>query len=220
MDDNRILRDQFTFYRSYYEALKALPKKDQVGVVLAICAYALDEEEPELSGVPLSVFTLIKPTLDTGRNKARNRISKQRTNAEQKKNKPEQTGKEKEGEKEGEGESEGEKEGEGENDSSLPPAPLSGGGAPAPARKRFVPPTLEEVTAYVRERGSPVDPRAFIDFYAAKGWLVGKSPMKDWRAACRNAESWERWNRGPRASGGGGNVFMEMLREEESRGQD
>jgi hypothetical protein len=25
----------------------------------------------------------------------------------------------------------------------------------------------------------------FTDFYAAKGWLVGKSPMKDWRAAVR-----------------------------------
>lgn len=226
MDDNQILRDQFTFYRSYYEALKVLPKRDQVGVMLAICAYALDAEEPALSGVPLSVFTLIRPTLDTGRNKARNRINKQKTNAEQKKNKPEQNGKEKEGEKEKEkeGESEGEKEGERENDSSLPPAPLSGGTAlqkTTPRRTRFVPPSLEEVTAYVRERGSPVDPQGFIDFYAAKGWMVGKSPMKDWRAACRNAESWERWNRGTRGGPqSSGNVFMEMLREEERRGQE
>ena len=62
-------------------------------------------------------------------------------------------------------------------------------------RPRFVPPTLEEVTAYVRERGSKVDPQGFIDFYVAKGWLIGKTPMKDWKAACRNAESWERWKR-------------------------
>lgn len=67
---------------------------------------------------------------------------------------------------------------------------------PTPAlksRSRFVPPTLEEVTAYVRERGSAVDPQVFIDFYVAKGWMVGKTPMKDWKAACRNAEHWERW---------------------------
>ena len=74
--------------------------------------------------------------------------------------------------------------------------------APAPAhskrsRSRFVPPTLEEVTAYVRERGSKVDPQSFIDFYASKGWMVGRTPMKDWKAACRNAESWERWKNQP-----------------------
>ena len=62
-------------------------------------------------------------------------------------------------------------------------------------RKRFTPPTLEEVTAYVAERNSKVDPQGFIDFYAAKGWMVGKNKMKDWKAACRNAEGWDRWNK-------------------------
>ena len=66
-----------------------------------------------------------------------------------------------------------------------------------PTRPRFVPPTLEEVTAYVQERGSRVDPQGFIDFYAAKGWMVGKNKMKDWKAACRNAEHWDRWDRLP-----------------------
>ena len=40
-----------------------------------------------------------------------------------------------------------------------------------------------------------MDPQAFLDFYQARGWMVGKAPMRDWRAACRNAESWERWGR-------------------------
>lgn len=64
-----------------------------------------------------------------------------------------------------------------------------------PCAPRFTPPTVEEVAAYVRERGSRVDPQGFVDFYAAKGWMVGKSPMKDWKAACRNAEHWERWQK-------------------------
>lgn len=64
-----------------------------------------------------------------------------------------------------------------------------------PRAKRFTPPTLAEVQAYVLERQSPVDPQGFIDFYESKGWLVGKTPMKDWKAACRNAEKWEQWNR-------------------------
>lgn len=62
-----------------------------------------------------------------------------------------------------------------------------------PTRRRFKPPTLEEVREYVTSRNSPVDPQGFIDFYASKGWMVGKTPMKDWKAACRNAESWDRW---------------------------
>lgn len=66
-----------------------------------------------------------------------------------------------------------------------------------PRAARFTPPTLAEVQAYVSERQSPVDPQGFLDFYAAKGWLVGKTPMKDWKAACRNAESWERWAKQP-----------------------
>ena len=91
-------RSQFTWYRSYYEALRTLPAKDFKVAVLAICAYALDEEVPSLSGVPNSVFTLIRPTLDSGRNKAANRLNKRKTNQEQTDNKPEQTRKEKEGE--------------------------------------------------------------------------------------------------------------------------
>lgn len=69
--------------------------------------------------------------------------------------------------------------------------------ASPPRASRFTPPTLAEVQAYVSERQSPVDPQGFLDFYAAKGWMVGKTPMRDWKAACRNAESWERWAKQP-----------------------
>ena len=34
-----------------------------------------------------------------------------------------------------------------------------------------------------------MDAERFLDFYAAKGWMIGKNRMKDWRAAVRN---WER----------------------------
>lgn len=52
--------------------------------------------------------------------------------------------------------------------------------------KRFAPPTLDEVSAYRDEIGSPVDPQAFLDYYASNGWKVGKSQMKDWKATFRN----------------------------------
>ena len=51
------------------------------------------------------------------------------------------------------------------------------------------------------ERNSPVDPQGFLDFYQAKGWMVGSTPMQDWKAALRNAEGWERWQRQERQQG-------------------
>ena len=66
-------RGQFTFYRSYYEAIKELPKKEQLDVLMAVIAYALDGTPPQLpSGFSKAVFLLVQPTLDTGRKKASN----------------------------------------------------------------------------------------------------------------------------------------------------
>lgn len=60
-------------------------------------------------------------------------------------------------------------------------------------RKRFKPPTPQEADAYAVEwcRENGYDPSGFsgskfVDFYASKGWMVGRSPMKDWKAAARN----------------------------------
>lgn len=50
-------------------------------------------------------------------------------------------------------------------------------------QKRFVPPTLEEVEAYIQEKGFSVDAESFIAFYQSKNWYVGKNKMKDWKAA-------------------------------------
>lgn len=54
---------------------------------------------------------------------------------------------------------------------------------------RFTPPDVESVKGYCHERGNNVDAQAFVDFYEAKGWMVGKNKMKDWKAAVR---TWER----------------------------
>lgn len=54
------------------------------------------------------------------------------------------------------------------------------------ARARFTPPTVEEVADYAAQmRYTGFSAERFVDYYASKGWLVGKSPMKDWRAAVR-----------------------------------
>lgn len=55
-----------------------------------------------------------------------------------------------------------------------------------PSAKRFTPPTVDDVMAYCRENDYGVDAERFIDYYSAKGWMVGKNKMKDWKAAVRN----------------------------------
>lgn len=65
-------REAFVFYRSYYEAMQFLPPEDQLAVYNAIFAYALNDEEAEVSGALAAVFQLIKHSLDVGKQKAEN----------------------------------------------------------------------------------------------------------------------------------------------------
>ena len=59
-------RKAFSFYRSYYEASKDLPtKEDQADFLMAICSYIFDGVEPEITGVASAMFKLAKPNLDT-----------------------------------------------------------------------------------------------------------------------------------------------------------
>ena len=53
---------------------------------------------------------------------------------------------------------------------------------------RFTPPTYQEAFDYFSERGfaNKLESDKFIDFYEMKGWMVGKTKMKDWKAAVRN----------------------------------
>ena len=67
--------------------------------------------------------------------------------------------------------------------------------------RRFVKPTLDEVKAYVAERGSSVDAQSWYDHYESNGWMVGKTPMRDWKAAVR---TWERNGIKPPGSGTNG----------------
>lgn len=61
--------------------------------------------------------------------------------------------------------------------------------------KKFKPPTFDEVQVYCSERNNEIDPQAFIDYYEAKGWMIGQNKMKCWKAAVR---TWE--NRGKQSN--------------------
>jgi hypothetical protein len=55
---------------------------------------------------------------------------------------------------------------------------------------KFIRPTASEVNEYAKEIGFiSLDSSYFLDHYDSNGWLVGKNPMKDWKAAIR---TWKR----------------------------
>lgn len=112
-------RNQFTFYRSFWEAVRGLERKDQLPVLSAVIEYALDGKEPaNLTKTQTAFFLLTRPTLDASRRKAENGKqggSKTKANGKQ-------PGSKKENKKENEKENEDKKENEieGENDKEHP----------------------------------------------------------------------------------------------------
>jgi hypothetical protein len=65
-------------------------------------------------------------------------------------------------------------------------------------KKRFVPPTLDEVKARCSEKGYTLDPEAFIAYYNANGWKVGRTKMVSWVDALAGWESREKQYRKPK----------------------
>ncbi len=56
-------------------------------------------------------------------------------------------------------------------------------------KKSFKPPSLEEVKAYCIERGNSIDPERFLNYYESNGWMVGRTKIKNWKAAVRTWEA-------------------------------
>lgn len=56
------------------------------------------------------------------------------------------------------------------------------------ASKKFVKPSVDEIAEYIKEKQYGINAQQFYDFYESKGWKVGNSGMKDWKAAVRNWE--------------------------------
>ena len=180
-------RGQFTFYRSYYEAIRELPKKEQTVVLLAICSYALDEAEPKLTGTANAIFTLIRPTLDASKKKADagkagGSVKRSRSKHEAK---AKQT--EREIEKENEEDVEREIEIEKENENEC----YGGGGG-----NRACVPTYDQILAYAEtlDKENPFSPQFFqaVDVawefwahYNRDGWMIGTEPVRDWKALFR-----------------------------------
>lgn len=174
------MRDSIVFYRSFYEAIKEIPIEQQGIVYNAIYGYALDGVEPELNGIAKAIFLLVKPQIDANNSRYENG----KKGAEH-------------GKKGGRPKNENPKETPNEPQENPKETPNENVNVndnvndlkENTKRKVFAKPTAEEVKAYCAERKNNVDANKFIDFYESKGWLIGKNPMKDWKACVR---TWEK----------------------------
>lgn len=190
-------REYFCAYHSLIESLKPFTDAECGRILRAALEYSATGETEELRGNERFIWPTIKQQIDRDSSAYNALCDANRENGkkggrplkpgafpknQKKRTVFPKTQKSQEEEKEEEEEKdEGKEKGEGS-----PPTPPRG--AP-PAKSRFVPPSVDEVRAYCRERGNRVDPDRFVDFYTSKGWKVGREPMKDWQAAVR---TWEK----------------------------
>ena len=182
------MRESVVFYRSFAEAIKALPKEEQLKALWAVINYGLDGVIPEEHGVHTAIFLMAKPQIDANNKRYQNGtkggrpVTKEEPNQNQDKTKAEP--------KEKDNVKEKEKVKVKDNDNSV---------------VRFTAPTKQDVMDYCQEKGyTDVDVERFMNYYTSNGWMVGKNKMKDWKAAMRN---WARKDMAAKPNNTNGNRF-------------
>lgn len=213
----------FTFQAKYADALKGLPEEAQAEFALAIINYGCYGEEPCFKTPYLyALFTLAREDIDYS---VKSRANGSKGGSKSSKAKAE-TPSEQSGTPLAETDNPPcEVSATPLAEGSQPPLDENGNpihsiaihskakhssteqvGSPRMAR-----PSASEVEAfmagYAAEKGISLsaarirdEAESFVDFYASKGWKVGKAPMKDWRAAARR---WIRDKGGQGMKGGG-----------------
>lgn len=66
-------------------------------------------------------------------------------------------------------------------------------------------PNLEEIYSYCLSRQNDVDAVSFYNHYESNGWMVGRTPMKNWKAA---VHTWERMRDRFKGAGNGNAEFQ------------
>lgn len=182
---------QFTFFESYYTSFKNLPPEVVGEVINAMGAYFFDDETIELGAMSQAVFALIKPIMDSSKKKAENGrkggAPKGNSNAKkQLKNKQKQANDNQKTSNKQAKTSDKDKDKDKDKEIKIEKENIK--------RKSFVPPTLDEVENYCRERNSSVNPKQFFDYFNTGGWVDSKgNKVRNWK---QKILTWEKFNQG------------------------
>ena len=180
-------RESFVFYRGFSECIKELDKDVRCECYESLINYALDGIEPDANGVVLAVFKAFKPQIDANnRRYANGQKGGRPKNQTETKQKPNRN----------------------QTETIMHPnvnvnvnENVNVNDKEKKKDRFFQKPSVQDVADYCKERNNSVDAQTFFDFYEAKGWMIGKEKMRDWKAAVRT------WERRDRASPTKGNPF-------------
>ena len=184
-------REYIPLFLDFNESTQDLSDEECGRLVRAIIDYANGlDYEARLTGAEKIAFRFLKGAIDRNQaiSDARAKAGSNRKKVEQEvseESKPEQNETNKNKTEQNEANSLNNNNNNNENNNKNKNKNDSAGSA------RFQKPTVEEVRAYMLERGKGLtaqDAETFVDFYESKGWRIGNSPMKDWKASVR---TWE-----------------------------
>lgn len=174
----------FKLFLHHKSLIDAVPDEVAGRALKAALRYFDTGEVVELDSLAGAVFAALKPHIDEAFADFQATSEKNRQNIQKRwanRGVPSDTTgnhslpndtKNTEAEAEAEAETEGEEEGEGR----------------CSFRQGFTPPTVEEVTKYCDDNNYSFDPRHFESYYRGKGWMLGNTPMMDWKAV---ADGWQ-----------------------------
>lgn len=189
MGKNKIGRPVwFKLFLHHKALIDAVPDEVAGKALKAALRYFDTGEAVELDSLAGAVFAALKPHIDEAFEDFQETSEKNRRNAKvrwQNRCMPSDTtgnhslpNDTKNTEGEGDAEEEADKEGESYK-ADKPPKPA-----------HISPPSVDAVREYCTKQGyTTIDPMRFVNYYAARNWMSGKTAITDWRAA---VDSWSR----------------------------
>jgi len=173
------MKESFVFYRSFYEAIKDLKIKDKLQVYEAICELSLNQKELKLTGMPATIFKLIKPQILANYERYENGkkggapIGNQNARKTTKNNQWSFSKTTKKQPNENVNENDNVNVNENENVRETTPSPSH---------------TLSEIISYGSSLGITQEYcERFFDYYEGIGWINGNGlPIKNWKLVLTN----------------------------------
>jgi hypothetical protein len=221
------MKESFILHTNAWPAIERLPDEQLGRLFRAINLYAIGAEVPELDGATSMAFAFIAAQLDRDDAKYQ-AISAKRAEYGRRGGVAKATKSKQKlanvADNDNENDNENDNGNENDNDNDNINVVVSKRASAPTTTKTTAPrvifkkPTLTEVETYCQERNNNVDPEGFVDYYEANGWKVGRSPMKDWKAAVR---TWERKEAGRKKGGKSlAELAAEAVAEAEKEKQD
>ena len=196
------MKDSFVFHKDWYLALKGLDIKDKVEVYEAIMSKIFDGVDKELSPVARMAMNFISPQIERDIERY-NSICEQRklygskggiakaSKSYQKLPKGSKSKQKVASVADNDNNISSSTNVESDND--IIEKEVKDKSFPSKKKnKEFIPPTLNEVEAYVKEKGYHFSAKAFFDYYEADDWHYGKgnnrTKITNWKRCCA---TWE-----------------------------